>query len=120
MGANNTRSVANNINLAGKTCIVTGANSGLGLATAKRLVQQNAHVVCTVRNEEKGQQTMKVINHPNAEYMILELESFDSVRNFAHDFNNKHKQLNVLINNAGTGFLPKFTQTVDGYEATVR
>jgi NAD(P)-dependent dehydrogenase (short-subunit alcohol dehydrogenase family) len=105
--------------LTGKLAIVTGASSGLGLATAKKLLARNARVICTVRDEKKGVDTLNKLNNNNAEYMVLEMDSFDSVKRFADDFNNKYSQLNILVNNAGVAFLPKFEKTIDGYERTV-
>lgn len=109
-------------NLAGKTCIVTGANSGLGLATAKRLAALNAHVVCTVRDPQKGENALRSIQDfsPNAkaDYMVLELESFQSVRDFVIDFQKKHSHLHILINNAGMSLVPDFQQTEDEFEKT--
>jgi NAD(P)-dependent dehydrogenase (short-subunit alcohol dehydrogenase family) len=108
--------------VAGKTCIVTGANSGLGLATVKRLAAMNAHVICTVRDDEKGKNTINEIKKTNpdskADYMLLNLDSFQSVRDFVSDFQKRYSNLHILINNAGVRDIPQFEQTEDGYEHT--
>jgi NAD(P)-dependent dehydrogenase (short-subunit alcohol dehydrogenase family) len=108
-------------NLVGKTCIVTGASSGLGLATAKRLAQANANVICAVRNAEKGKTTVETIKtaYPdaNVEFIKLDHESFQSVRDFVTQFQKKHSKLDILVNNAALT-RQKFEQSVDGYEKT--
>jgi NAD(P)-dependent dehydrogenase (short-subunit alcohol dehydrogenase family) len=103
----------------GKTAIVTGANIGLGLETARALAAQGATVILACRNLEKAnaakvdiQQTM-----PNAklEVMHLDLADLASVRQFATLFISKFEHLHMLVNNAGV-MAPPLTKTKDGFE----
>jgi hypothetical protein len=105
--------------LSGRTILITGANSGLGLEAARMLAGHGAHVVMACRSEEKGRDALDLIrsDHPNAslELMSLDLASLDSVRRFAEDFRQRHDRLDVLINNAGL-MAPPLQYTQDGFE----
>ncbi|KAF0980670.1 hypothetical protein FDP41_013153 [Naegleria fowleri] len=111
-----------------KKFIVTGSSSGYGLALSKLLTQLNGHVIGTVRSTEKSKPTLDSVRehlektkpkNPGVfETMQLELTSFDSVRNFAQEYQAKHSNLHALVNNAGIGLLPEFKRTVDGFEET--
>lgn len=87
----------------GKTVLIT--NSGLGLQAATVLSSKDAHVIMTVRNEEKGHGGIKDIKSkfPNArlEAMQLAKSNCNSIRKCSEEFHNKYSQLNILINNAG-------------------
>jgi len=89
----------------GKTVLITGANSGLGLQAATVLSEKGANVIITARNVEKGQGAIAGIKRklPNAkiELMQLDLADFNSIRKFSEEFHHKYSQLNILINNAG-------------------
>ena len=112
---------ANNIDMTGKVCLVTGGNSGIGKATAMGLAKLNASVVIVSRDKDKGEAALIEMRaksgNRNLDAMTADLSSQDSVRELAHDFKGRYKKLHVLINNAGI-FLPKRVQTVDGLEAT--
>jgi NAD(P)-dependent dehydrogenase (short-subunit alcohol dehydrogenase family) len=104
----------------GKTFLITGANSGLGLGTTKALVKKGALVVMAVRNLDKG---TKVINEilqetPNAKLDILQVDLSDlnSVKEFAEKFRSKYDKLDVLINNAGIMMPVKRSETKQGFE----
>ncbi|HEU0023894.1 MAG TPA: oxidoreductase [Thermoleophilaceae bacterium] len=103
----------------GRTAIVTGANSGLGLITARELGRAGAHVVLACRNLEKGKAAVAGIKAevPGAELELeeLDLSSLDSVRGFATRFRGSHDGLDLLINNAGVMATPR-RQTSDGFE----
>ena len=104
----------------GKTVIVTGANSGLGFATATALAGAGAHVVLACRSAERGKSAVARLlqKHPRAsvELMSLDLGDLASVRAFASAVVEKFDALHVLVNNAGIMF-PPFTKTVDGFES---
>ena len=99
-----------------KTAVVTGANSGLGLVTARELARKGAHVVMGVRTIEKGEAAAEEIRAqvPDARLDVARLDLADlaSVREFAaaHE-----APLDLLVNNAGIMMTPKGT-TKDGFE----
>lgn len=103
----------------GKTAIITGANSGIGLEAAKVLAQKGARVVMAVRNEEKGNAARNAIlkDHQNAEIevMKLDLADLESVRSFANEFSSQYASLDLLLNNAGV-MTPPYSKTKDGFE----
>jgi NAD(P)-dependent dehydrogenase (short-subunit alcohol dehydrogenase family) len=100
--------------LTGQTAIVTGASSGIGLATAKALVAHGARVILAVRDEAKGRNAAKAMPGPGgAEVAVLDLASLDSVRAFARDWS--RQPIDLLINNAGV-MIPPLSRTADGFE----
>ena len=105
--------------LEGKTIIITGGSSGIGLEAAKVLSSKGADVILAVRNMEKGEQAMKLIKElsPDSkiEVMHIELSDLESVKLFAESFALKHKKLDMLINNAGV-MVPPLKHTKQGYE----
>lgn len=96
---------------AGRTVVVTGANSGLGFETAAALAAVDARVVLAVRNLDKGKAAIAQIGG-RSELRQLDLADLASVRRFAAEFTDP---IDVLINNAGVMYLPK-GKTVDGFE----
>lgn len=108
--------------LSGKTYIVTGANSGVGLETTRQLVKQGAHVVMACRRVEAGEKVAKsfVDLSGTAEVIRCDLADLDSVRNFVEVFLSKHDRLDGLACNAGMVNMenkPKFSK--DGFEITM-
>jgi NAD(P)-dependent dehydrogenase (short-subunit alcohol dehydrogenase family) len=103
----------------GRIAVITGANSGLGLETARELARRDAHVVLAVRNVEKGKAAIDDIRAtvPSASLELLELDlaSLDSVRTAAAALHDRHGRVDLLINNAGVMFTPR-QKTVDGFE----
>jgi len=103
----------------GRVAIVTGANSGLGLATARELALHGASVVMACRNMDKGREAAAGLEalgpHSPVELAELDLSSLDSVQAFAEDFLSNHAQLDLLINNAGV-MAPPRGETRDGFE----
>ena len=103
----------------GRVAVVTGANSGLGLAAAGALAKAGATVVLACRNTEKGEAAVESIRaeSPSAtlELESLDLASLDSVRAFAERFGKAHDGLDLLINNAGV-MAPPRRETADGFE----
>ncbi len=104
---------------AGRAAVVTGANSGLGLETARELARKGAHVVMAVRNQQKAQEAMNDIKEgvPDAslEPVSLDLASQASVREAAEQIRRGHERVDLLVNNAGVMGIPE-RKTVDGYE----
>jgi NAD(P)-dependent dehydrogenase (short-subunit alcohol dehydrogenase family) len=97
--------------LAGRVAIVTGANSGIGLATAQALAGYGARVVLAVRDQAKGDRAAAVIGG-GAEVRPLDLARLASVREFARDWSGP---VDLLVNNAGV-MIPPLTRTADGFE----
>ncbi|KAI0658158.1 hypothetical protein C8Q70DRAFT_205154 [Cubamyces menziesii] len=87
----------------GKVFLITGGNTGLGLATAKVLLARNARVYITSRDRERGQQALHMLRRISESIHVLELDLADlhSVRKAAHEFMRRERHLHVLINNAG-------------------
>jgi NAD(P)-dependent dehydrogenase (short-subunit alcohol dehydrogenase family) len=103
----------------GRVAIVTGANSGLGLSTARELARHGAKVVLACRNVEKGAVAQRAIEQasPGAapELAELDLGSLASVQSFAERFRAGSDGLDLLINNAGV-MAPPRSETADGFE----
>lgn len=104
----------------GKTILLTGANSGIGLEAATVLCQKNATLIMAVRNLEKGKEAVAGIKDktPNAcvELMHLDLADLDSVHKFSDEFHVKYSALHILINNAGIMHPKKREETKQKYE----
>jgi NAD(P)-dependent dehydrogenase (short-subunit alcohol dehydrogenase family) len=103
-----------------KIAVVTGANSGTGKETARRLAGAGAHVIMTVRTKEKGDAAREEIlaQQPDAqlEVRLLDLADLSSVQTFADALLSEKRPLNLLVNNAGVMTPPKRFETVDGFE----
>jgi NAD(P)-dependent dehydrogenase (short-subunit alcohol dehydrogenase family) len=97
--------------LAGKTVIITGANSGIGHAAAVALAGAGAPVVLAVRDQAKGEAAAATIRG-KTEVRPLDLASLDSVRAFAAAWQG---DIDLLINNAGV-MIPPLSRTADGFE----
>ncbi len=106
----------------GRVAIVTGANSGLGLVTARELARRGASVVLACRNADKGTAALTAISAaaPAAklELAALDLGSLASVEAFAQRFRSTHDGLDLLIDNAGVMAPPRQT-TADGFELQI-
>ncbi len=106
-------------NLAGKTAIVTGANSGLGFEITKVLAQHGARVIMACRNLDKANVAADAIRQSrpqgDIEVVSLDLASLKSVRSFASEFLEKSTHLDLLINNAGLMAINE-NRTEDGFE----
>ncbi len=106
--------------MAGKVCMVTGASSGIGRATARRLAEMGATVVLVCRNRDRGERAldeMKRSGNDSVELLLADFASFNSVRTLAEEFKAGHDRLHVLVNNAGVVRLRR-TLTADGFETT--
>jgi NAD(P)-dependent dehydrogenase (short-subunit alcohol dehydrogenase family) len=103
----------------GKTMVVTGANSGLGLVCARELARRGAEVVLACRTATKGEDTRRAIlaDVPSARLraLPLELAELASVRSFARAVKAEYSRLDLLMNNAGVMNTPK-ARTADGFE----
>ncbi len=100
------------LDLRGRTILVTGVSSGLGVETARVLANAGATVVGGVRDIEKAREALA---GTKIELGRLDLASLASVREFAAWFDARHAALNVLVNNAGIMACPR-GRTADGFE----
>jgi NAD(P)-dependent dehydrogenase (short-subunit alcohol dehydrogenase family) len=104
----NTKSTANDvikgIDLTGKTAIVTGGNTGIGLETAKVLAGAGATVIVPARDIEKARKNLESI--PNIEIEAMDLAKPDNIDAFAERFLSSGRPLHLLINNAGIMWVP--------------
>jgi len=106
--------------LTGRTAIVTGANSGIGLVTAEELAAHGAQVTLAVRDVQRGRTAADQIRsrYPQAHVEIgnCDLANLTSVRDFASVWVDQHSQgLDLLINNAGVMAIPR-RESADGFE----
>jgi NAD(P)-dependent dehydrogenase (short-subunit alcohol dehydrogenase family) len=104
----------------GRIAVVTGANSGLGLVTARELARAGATVVIACRNTDKGERAAAEIKAavPSADVPVqaLDLADLASVRTFAERVVSERDRLDLLINNAGV-MAPPRRLTTDGFES---
>jgi retinol dehydrogenase 12 len=104
--------------LAGRTFLVTGGNTGIGRATATTLARRGARVFAACRSEPKGRATVAAIvaatGNPAVAFLPLDLADLASVRRCAEEFLALGQPLHVLINNAGVGGQRGIT--ADGFE----
>ncbi|MEE9124309.1 MAG: SDR family oxidoreductase [candidate division NC10 bacterium] len=111
--------MANTGPMAGKTCILTGANTGIGKATALGLAKMGATVVMVCRSLERGEAAMAEIKrgsgNDSVSLLLADLSSRAAIHRLAADFKAKYPNLHVLINNAA--IIPKKrTVAEDGLE----
>jgi retinol dehydrogenase-12 len=108
-------------NMNGKICMVTGATSGIGEATSLELARMGASVVLVGRNPSRCEASIARIKqetgNSSVEYLVADLSSMAQVRRAAQQFQEKHRRLDVLVNNAGAAFLRRQV-SVDGFEMT--
>ena len=104
---------------AGRTIVITGANSGIGYEAARQLAAKGAHVVLACRDQAKGRGAIESITaaQPSASVELMELDLADlgSIRRFAAAARAASPALHVLCNNAGVMAIPRRT-TRDGFE----
>ena len=106
--------------LTGKTVIITGANTGIGLETAVDLAKRGARVILACRSEERGEKAAVLVRrktgNQNVVFAKLDLSSLDSVRVAAEVILQQEPRIDVLVNNAGVA-LAAYQKTDDGFEA---
>jgi NAD(P)-dependent dehydrogenase (short-subunit alcohol dehydrogenase family) len=109
------------IDMHNKTAVVTGANSGVGLVTAKQLAETGAEIVMVCRDPERGEtaraQIAESATGPAPQLFIADLSSQAEIRDVARDLHLAHDRIDVLLNNAGSVF-NKRARSIDGIEKT--
>jgi NAD(P)-dependent dehydrogenase (short-subunit alcohol dehydrogenase family) len=107
--------------LAGRTCLVTGASAGIGKEIARGLARAGARVLLACRNREKGEavrlELVDSTRNPDVHLRVVELSSQASIREFAAHCEAREQRLHVLVNNAGV-WLQKRQLGPDGIELT--
>ncbi|MEK6256568.1 MAG: SDR family oxidoreductase [Chloroflexota bacterium] len=102
-----------------KICLVTGATSGIGEASAQALAAMSATVIVGARNEEKAKATVAKIRaqsgNDNVEYLIADLSVQAQVRDLAKQVEARYPRLDVLLNNAGGMYMLRH-ESADGIE----
>jgi NAD(P)-dependent dehydrogenase (short-subunit alcohol dehydrogenase family) len=105
-----------------KICIVTGANGGIGKATAMALAEKRAEVHMICRNEEKAKEALRDIEARGipgkTRYWIADLSSLNDIKRLAEELNRALPRVDVLVNNAG-GMFDKKALSADGREMTL-
>lgn len=104
--------------LIGKTAIVTGANSGMGMATARALLDEGATVVMLCRSEKRGKEAYEELTKDgnSRTYLILcDLGDYGSIRNFVKQVKESFTRIDILVNNAGFISLDR-QETKEGLE----
>lgn len=103
---------------AGRTVMVTGANSGIGYCVARELARRGAHVVLACRDLGRGAQAVAQIRgevpEPRLDLVQLDLANLASIRECVANL--RLPRIDVLINNAGVALVP-FARTADGFES---
>ena len=104
-----------------KICMVTGANSGIGFATASELARRGATVIMVCRDRQKGLEAQRQIRqaygNDRVRLLLADLSLGASIRKAIEEFRNEHSKLHVLVNNAGGYFTDRY-ETSEGLELT--
>ncbi|WP_445665109.1 SDR family oxidoreductase [Fodinibius sp. AD559] len=110
------------MDLANKLCIVTGANSGIGKATARSFAADGAYVIMICRNEDRAkaarQDIIEDTGNTGIKIILADLAVQHDVRSAADQINQEFDQIDVLVNNAGL-IANERKETIDGIEKTL-
>ncbi len=104
--------------LSGKIAVVTGANSGMGYATAAALSDAGAHVIMLCRDKERGQDALLKLKedpHRSLDLILCDLGDYSSIHAFAEEVKRKYRHIDILVNNAGFISLDR-QETKEGVE----
>ena len=106
--------------MTGKICLVTGANSGIGLVTARDLCARGAEVLMICRSQQKGTEALDELESATGRrprLYLADLSDLAQVKRVAEEIKSNHPRLDVLVNNAG-GHFPSYMESAQGYELT--
>jgi len=106
------------VSMAGRVCIVTGANSGVGFETALQLGRHGAHLVMVCRNPQRGEDAkarIEAVATGPVDLILADLSRLDEVRRLAGTLLDRYPEIHVLVNNAGQ-YHTKRTLSPDGFE----
>lgn len=105
-----------------RTCVVTGASTGIGLALARQLAVRGNLVILVCRDLHRGNEALKWVRaaapQGRAELLVADLRVQREVRRVAAELSGGWSSVNVLVNNAAIGYMPNRTLTADGDEVT--
>ena len=108
--------------MSGRTVVITGANSGVGKATATALASLGARTVITARSRSRGEEALADIRRASGsdqvDLVVFDLADLHSVGDGALELLDRYEQIHVLVNNAGL-VLSARTETKDGFESTL-
>jgi NAD(P)-dependent dehydrogenase (short-subunit alcohol dehydrogenase family) len=110
--------VGKSTEMRGRTCVVTGATSGIGRAAARELARRGARVVVVARSREKGEaalEELRAVGEAEPELLLADLSSQAQIRRVAAEILERCPRIDVLLNNAGVVNLSR-TETEDGLE----
>ena len=106
----------------GSVCMVTGATSGIGKVTARRLAQQGTRLVVVGRSRERSAASVRQIQqqtgNTSVEFMLADLSSQQDICQLAEGFKRQYQRLDVLVNNAGAIMFSR-QESLDGIEMTL-
>ncbi|WP_083937920.1 SDR family NAD(P)-dependent oxidoreductase [Paenibacillus daejeonensis] len=107
--------------MSAKICLITGANSGIGYATAEGLASQGYHIIMVCRDQQRGtaakQAILQQIQGAKVDLLVADLSSAKDIVRLAQQVKERHNKLDVLINNAG-GVFSSYQTNDDGFEQT--
>jgi NAD(P)-dependent dehydrogenase (short-subunit alcohol dehydrogenase family) len=114
-----TNNSQDDVDLAGKTIVVTGANAGIGKVAARELARMGATMIMVARSRKRGEKALQEVRAASANddvhLMLCNLSSQESIREFAAAFESEYERLDVLLNNAGAWYFRRH-ESVDGLE----
>ncbi|GBF78178.1 hypothetical protein PA598K_06788 [Paenibacillus sp. 598K] len=107
--------------MSAKTSLITGANSGIGYATAEGLASQGHHIIMVCRDAKRGAAAQQAIigqtGNAKVDLLIADLSSAKEIARLAQQVKERYDKLDVLINNAG-GLFSRYETNDEGFELT--